>query len=180
MPSTRPDAGGPEDLLRQACAELRRRLDAGLPARAETFLEAFPTLATDPGRALELILAEFELRRQRGETPSPQEWLRRFPLWADELRTRFAALGLPADDSTGAVDAQTHVHTAPGAPGEGRVVPALGQLELLERLGQGGMGVVYKARDLVLGRLVALKTLRTGALASLEEVERFYTEARAA
>src|SRR5262249_20416100 len=55
-----------------------------------------------------------------------------------------------------------------------------GKYDLLEQLAVGGMGVVYKARDTVLGREVALKTIRSGLLAQPEGVERFYHEARAA
>jgi WD40 repeat protein/tRNA A-37 threonylcarbamoyl transferase component Bud32 len=53
----------------------------------------------------------------------------------------------------------------------------LGQYELLERLGKGGMGVVYKARQPNLHRLVALKRILSGAHASCEELARFQTEA---
>ncbi|MHC1766450.1 MAG: WD40 repeat domain-containing serine/threonine protein kinase [Verrucomicrobiia bacterium] len=56
----------------------------------------------------------------------------------------------------------------------------LGNYDLLERIAQGGMGVVYKARHIGLDRVVALKMIRGGILATPKDVERFQREARAA
>ena len=56
----------------------------------------------------------------------------------------------------------------------------LGKFQLLDRLGGGAFGTVYKARDAVLGRMVALKLPRTGAFGSDEERQRFLHEARSA
>jgi serine/threonine protein kinase len=55
----------------------------------------------------------------------------------------------------------------------------LGNYELLEELGRGGMGVVYKARHVLLGRLVALKVLPAKRLSDPEAVERFLREMKA-
>src|SRR5262245_17118725 len=56
----------------------------------------------------------------------------------------------------------------------------LGSYDLLEKIAQGGMGVVYKARHTGLDRIVALKMIRSGVLATPRDVERFQREARSA
>src|SRR6201986_2662630 len=56
----------------------------------------------------------------------------------------------------------------------------LGEFEILERLGQGGMGAVYKARQLSLKRLVALKTLQNAVADNEAYIARFRQEAIAA
>jgi serine/threonine-protein kinase len=74
-------------------------------------------------------------------------------------------------------------HTAPDSPESESVLPAnwvFGNYELLEKIGEGGMGVVYRARQTSLSRIVALKMMRSGALATEKETKRFRVEAQAA
>jgi serine/threonine protein kinase len=59
-------------------------------------------------------------------------------------------------------------------------VKKLGKYELLEIVGRGAMGEVYKAQDPLIGRLVALKTITSGLVGRPDLLERFYLEARSA
>jgi serine/threonine-protein kinase len=59
-------------------------------------------------------------------------------------------------------------------------VAKLGKYEIIEELGRGAMGVVYKAKDPLIGRLVALKTITSSLAEQPEMLERFYREAQAA
>ena len=61
-----------------------------------------------------------------------------------------------------------------------KVVQKIGKYEIVSELGKGGMGVVYKARDPFIGRLVALKTITPELVTDPEILKRFYREAQSA
>jgi WD40 repeat protein/serine/threonine protein kinase len=129
------------------------------------------------------VIAEFLEAEAAGQSPDRAALLARHPDLADELRSFFAdhdRMRKFAEPLQGpaAAEAPTLGLDTPMSPGT--TVRYFGDYEILEEIARGGMGVVYKARQISLNRIVALKMILAGELASPAEVQRFHTEAEAA
>src|SRR5262249_5705728 len=133
-------------------------------------------------QGLQTILQGYLQAVDAGQAPDQAELLRKHPEFAAELEAFFAdeqrfarlAPALPADD------APTLAPPPAAPPAPGTTVRYFGDYELLEEIARGGMGVVYKARQVSLNRVVAVKMILAGQLASEADVLRFKTEAEAA
>jgi serine/threonine protein kinase len=79
---------------------------------------------------------------------------------------------------TGAWNSDAGTATIP--PSAGVKLRYVGDYELLEEIARGGMGIVWRAKQISLNRTVAVKTIRAGALATDDDVQRFLREAEAA
>src|SRR5262249_46979994 len=131
-------------------------------------------------RVLDLVVLAEDLRLQ-GQHATPEELCRDCPELLEPLRQALRAGdymdGLLQDESPpdkGPVN--TPPAAAPAAPAS---LPAVPGYEILGELGGGGMGLVYRARQVRAGREVALKMIRTEEFATPTDVQRFRNEAEA-
>ena len=125
---------------------------------------------------LAALLADVTDASQRGDPPDLESIRLIDPDLADELLGLWAAARVADDLADGWIEEETFELRSSETPRPGSLI---GDCELLEELGRGGMGVVYRARQRGLGRLVALKRLRAGVDSPID-VRRFQVEADAA
>jgi WD40 repeat protein len=140
---------------------------------------------------LDEIITAYLKACETGPKPDPADWLTRYPGFAADLADFFAGQGSldriaaplrqPRPVPSPGHASETHAHgETPTAVRPGKVIRYFGDYELLEEIARGGMGVVYRARQMSLDRPVALKMILAGQLASDDDVRRFRQEAEAA
>jgi WD40 repeat protein/predicted Ser/Thr protein kinase len=139
---------------------------------------------------LEEILHAYLQAVDAGQSPDRAALQRQHPDCAPGLAAFFAdqdavarlARGMadPAAPTPLAAEASTLGLGETPVPSPGALLRYFGDYELLEEVARGGMGVVYRARQISLNRQVGLKMILAGQFASPQDVQRFQTEAQAA
>jgi len=150
----------PSDVARRVdeiCDVFETQLAAGGHPRIEEFLGAFQ----EPGRSVllgELLWLELEWYLSAGEFPDLETYCQRFPDRAAFVRSIFEEV------------------LSSRQPSAGAAWPEIPNYHVLERLGEGGMGTVYKAVHTRLQSLAAVKVLRADRMEDVEATIRFQRE----
>lgn len=158
-----------QELLFRAIDELEQAAEQRRPVQVDELFRQHPALRSHSVCARELVYNEYVVRGRLGQRPSQAEYLERYPDLAEPLRRLFL---LEEIYSSVADDEE------PDLPGSGNEeseqglnrrtdfniripdsVDLFGKYRLIRELGRGGMGVVYLAENVHLGKKVALKLL---------------------
>lgn len=146
------------------CADFERMWQSGQPPTIESVLAPDMSPSERDVLLAELVALEIDYRRRRGETPALQDYLDRFPEDSQAI-----------NDALNEGKQPTSVFEPPSV---GRLAELFPALEIIELIGAGGMGAVYKARQSGLDRLVALKILPEEFGHDVKFALRFTREAR--
>jgi len=123
---------------------------------------------------IDLLAEEFATRCRQGAAPSIEEYATKYPQWADDIRMLFPPVAMMEElkrKRSGAASSEPQLK---------RDIERIGDFKIVRELGRGGMGIVYEAQQLTLGRRVALKVLPRHSLLDSSRLQRFQREAQAA
>ncbi|MCP4509407.1 MAG: serine/threonine protein kinase, partial [Fuerstiella sp.] len=146
------------------CTEFERKWRSGEAPTIESVLDRNASPTEHDVLLAELIVLDVDYRRRRGETPAEQEYLDRFPDDSEVI-----------NDALNEDDQRTSAFVPLSVERLAELFPAL---QIIELIGTGGMGAVYKARQEGLDRVVAIKIMPEEFVRDVEFALRFTREAR--
>jgi len=130
-------------------------------------------MADTDSSIVEVLAEEFTARLRRGETPSIAEYADAHPEQAEEIRQALESVAM-IEQLARRRDRQRSLESASRPPEQ------LGDYRIVREIGRGGMGVVYEAEQVSLGRRVAVKVLPRQMLLDPKQAKRFKREAQTA
>ena len=131
----------------------------------------------DSESRLDAIVLQFIEARTRGEAPDIDEFVRQYPDIEQDIRIRIASFGR-VDSLFDLVKQTDDSDFTVQDVGNSLIGEQIGGLKIIEIIGQGGMGIVYKAQDTRLDRFVAIKTMPAHLLEDETAQARFRREAK--
>src|SRR5262249_47758592 len=124
------------------------------------------------------LFEEIANKLQAGQPVDLEAYVQKYPEHGEQLRRLLPAMHMLAD--LGRSAAQGEAAVTPRTPAADLERGILGDFRIVREVGRGGMGIVYEAEQISLGRRVALKMLPFAAGLDARQLQRFKNEAQAA